>query len=157
MIFFQCPPSSTCKSVSNTTACTLVTLVRPKPDRSATASLAIPVSRRWCEFLSLVLSVGGVAPCRLSYPGSFQGNEIGDGGAGAVAAAAGTMPCLETLKWVLVRFPLFHHLLFLPLSHQSLPILVGHVMEDRERKIDTWARVVRVQSFQTLPLSRHFR
>ncbi len=87
-------------------------LVRPEPDRSATASAAMFVSRRWSEYLSLVLSVGGVAPCRLSYPGSLSWNEIGDGGAGAVAAAAGTMPCLETLKWVLV-----YHFLSPPLSY----------------------------------------
>ncbi len=62
--------------------------------------------------MSLVLSVGGFAPCCLSYPGSLGGNEIGDGGAGAVAAAAGTMPCLEKLEWVLVRSPLFHDFLF---------------------------------------------
>ncbi len=72
-------------------------LVKPEPDQSATVSAAIPVSRRWSEFLSFVLSVGGVAPCRLSYPGSLAFDEIGDGGAGAVAAVAGTMPCLETL------------------------------------------------------------
>ncbi len=106
--------------------------------------------------MSLVLSVGGVAPCRLSYPGSFEGNKIGDGGVGAVAAAAGTMPCLERLKWVFVRFPLFHHFLSLPLSHQSLPLLEGHVMEDREGKTDTGTRVVRVQSFQNSPRFRHF-
>ncbi len=29
---------------------------------------------------------------------------IGDGGVGAIAAAVGTMPCLERLKWV-VHFP----------------------------------------------------
>jgi hypothetical protein len=54
------------------------------------------------------MSVGGVAPCRLSYPCSLSGNMIGDGGAGAVAAAAGTMPCLEELEWVLVHFQPFH-------------------------------------------------
>jgi hypothetical protein len=32
-----------------------------------------------------------------------------------------------------------------------------YVMEDREGKTNTGTRVVRVQSFQTLPLSRHFR
>ena len=119
-----------------------------EPDRSATASAAIPVSRRWSEFFSLVLSVGGVAPCRLSYTGSLGENEIGDGGAGAVAAAAGTMPCLETLLWVLVRFPHFHHFLLFPLSHQSLPLLEGHVMEDREGQTDTGTRVVPVQRFR---------
>jgi hypothetical protein len=87
----------TCNSVSNTTACLIVALVRPGPDRSATASVAIPVSKSWSEFLSLVLSVGGVALCCLSYLGSLAGNEIGDGGVGAVAAAAGTMACLEDL------------------------------------------------------------
>ncbi len=66
---------------------------------------------------------------RLSYPGSLSGNGIGDGGAGAVAAAAGTMPCLETLGWVLVRFPFFHHSLSLPSSHQSFSLLDGHVIE----------------------------
>ena len=101
-----------------------------------------------------MLSVGGVAPCRLSYPGSLPGNKIGDGGAGAVAAAAGTMPCLETLKWVLVRISLFHHFLLFPLSHQSLPLLEGHVMEGREGQTDTGTRVVRVQSFSKLPLLR---
>ncbi len=82
-----------------------------------------------------MLSVGGVAPCRLqdlSYPGSLLYNKIGDGGAGAVAAAAGTLPCLERLGWVLVHFPLNLHFLLFPLSHQSLPLLEGHVMEDRE-------------------------
>ncbi len=58
---------------------------------------------------------------RLSYPGSLSGNKIGDGGAGTVAAAAGTMPCLETLEWVIVHFPFF------PLSHQLLPLLEGHI------------------------------
>ncbi len=87
----------------------------------ATASAAISVSRSWGEFLSLVLSVGGVAPCRLSYSGSLHWNEIGDGGAGAVAAAAGTMPCLETLLLVLVTFAFFSTLSPFPLSHQSLP------------------------------------
>ncbi len=104
-----------------------------------------------------MLSVGDVAPCRLSYPGSLGGKKIGDVGAGAVAAAAGAMPCLETLKWVLVRFPLFYHVLFPPLSHQSLPLLEGHAMEDREGQTDTGTRIVRVQSFQKLPRSRHFR
>ena len=73
-------------------------------------------------------------PCILSYPGRLGGNKIGDAGVGAVAAAAGTMPCLETLKWVLVRFPLFHHFLLFPLSHQSLPLLERHIMEDKETK-----------------------
>ncbi len=51
----------------------------------------------------------------------------------AVAAAVGAMPCLEALKWVFVRFTLFHHFVFSPsLSHQSVNILVGHVMEDIE-------------------------
>ncbi len=102
-----------------------------------------------------MLSVGGVAPCRLSYPGSLGGNKIGDGGAGAVAAAAGTMPCLETLLWVLVHFLLFLHFPLFPLLHQSL-LLEGHVMEDREGQTDTETRVVRVQSFQKLPRSRQF-
>ena len=56
----------------------------------------------------------------------------------------------------LVRFPLFHIFLLFPLSHQSLPLLEGHVMEDREGQTDTGTRVVRVQSFQKLPRSRHF-
>ncbi len=73
--------------------------------------------------MCLVLSVGGVAPCRLSYPGSLRRNKIRDGGAGAVAAAAGTMPCLESLEWVLVLFPIVLHFLLFPLSHQSLPLL----------------------------------
>ena len=155
MILFHGPPSShTCNSVSNTTAWPIVALVRPEPDRSATASAAIPVSRRCGEFLSLVLSVGGVAPCRLSYPCSLGANEIGDGGVGAVAAAAGTMPCLETLEWVLV--PLFHCCLFPLLSHQSLPLLEGHVMEGRAGQTFKGTRVVRVQSFQNLPRFRHF-
>ncbi len=67
----------------------------------------------------MVLGVGGVALCRLSYTGRFGGlggNEIGDDGAGAVAAAAGTMPCLETLEWVLDPFPLNSISLF-PLFH----------------------------------------
>ena len=103
-----------------------------------------------------MLSVGGVAPCRLSYPGSLARNDIGDGGAGAVVAAVGTMPCLETLEWVLVRFPLYLHIPLFPLSHQSLPLLEGHVMEDREGMTNTGTRVVRVQSFQNLPRFRHF-
>jgi hypothetical protein len=106
MILFHGPPSShICNSVSNTTACMTVTFVRPEPNRSATASAAIPVSRCLSKLVSLVLSVGGVAPCRLSYPSSLAGNKFGDGGAGAVAAAAGIMPCLEKLRWVLVLSP----------------------------------------------------
>ncbi len=97
-----------------------------------------------------MLSVGGVAPCRLSYPDSLYGNEIGDGGAVAVAAAAGTMPCLETLEWVLVLFLNYLHVPLLPLSHQLLPLLEGHVVEDREGQTDTGTRVVRVQRFQKL-------
>ncbi len=62
--------------------------------------------------------------------GSLDWNKIGDGGAGAVAAAAGTMPCLETLRWVLIYFPLYLSFPLSPLSHQSLPLLEGHVMED---------------------------
>jgi hypothetical protein len=92
--------------------------VRPEPDRSATASAAIPVSGRCCEFLSLVLSVGGV-PCRLSYPGSLARNGIGDGVV-AVAAAAETMPWLETLQWVLALFPPFPP--FPPLSYLHLTV-----------------------------------
>ncbi len=102
-----------------------------------------------------MLSVGGVAPCRLSYPGSLAENEIGDGGAGAVAATAGTMPCLETLKWVLVHFPLYLHVPLFPLSYQSLPLLEGHVMEDREGQTDTGTRVVRVRRFQKFPRSHN--
>ena len=94
---------------------------------------------------------------RLSYPGSLSRNDIGDGGAGAVAAAAGTMPCLEMLGWVLVLFPLYLHFLFFPLSHQSVPIFEGHVMEDREGQTNTGTRVVRVQSFHNFPRSLHFR
>ena len=60
----------------------------PEPDRSPPASAAIPVWRRSSEFWSLV---------RFS-SSSLDGNTIGDGGAGAVAAAAASMPCLETLR-----------------------------------------------------------
>ncbi len=114
---------------SDTTACPLVTWARPQPDRSATVFAAIPVSGRWSELLNLVLSVDGVAPCRLSYSGRLAFNEIGDGGAGAVAAAAGTMPCLDALEWVTscpfqeshsrsTPFPLSS-----PLSFSPLPLL----------------------------------
>ena len=43
-----------------------------------------------------MLSVG----CRFSYPDSLGVNKIGDGGAGAVVAAAGTMLFFEKLEWV---------------------------------------------------------
>ncbi len=142
-------PTTRYNTLSKTTACTIVALVRLEPDRSATASAAIPVSRRCGEFLSLVLNVGGVAPCRLSYPSSLKCNEIGDGGAGAVAAAAGTMPCLETLKLVIALFPLYPHFLLFPLSHQSLPLLEGHIMEDREEQTGTGTRVVREGQIDT--------
>ena len=59
---------------------------------------------------------------RLSYPGSLDENKIGNSGAGAVAAAAGTMLCLEELRWVLVHslfFYLFHIIRFLSLKGTS--------------------------------------
>ena len=45
-----------------------------------------PSECRWCRVFLI--------------PGSLEGSKIGDGGVGAVADAAGTMPCLETLMWV---------------------------------------------------------
>jgi hypothetical protein len=88
--------------------------------------------------------------CRLSYPDSLSWNEILDGGAGAVAAAAGTMPCLETLEWVLVHFPF-------STSQHSLPFLICTPLSKEWDRQTQWIPVERVERFLRTKYCHHFR